>query len=362
MNIVYIFADSPAEMNTSIWRCFIPERVLREHGHNTSSFHYTDFTVNGEAVQKACNESDIIIIERNLFGDVLTLMQYWKSRGKVVCANFDDAYGLMPPEVSTYRFWVENKNAVTNDKGEERLVDIYPRPIKQLTWGVQMASATFLPSKQLVKDWKDVGNPVYLPNYYDEKLFENIKLTTHKGLIIGWGGSLSHLQSFKDSGIIRAIENIVAKRDDVRLMICGDKRVYESFSLPENKKLYQSYVPFETWPSIIERIDIALVPLCGEYDQRRSWIKPLEFMRMGKPFIASDNDAYEQFRGVGIGKYVKNTYLDWKRAINEYVDNYAMVKDQAQQYIEYAKKFAMQNNVDKVIATYKKVIEEEHAK
>lgn len=115
MHIVYVYANSSEEWNSAEWRCAIPARAIqRSRLHTAQLLDIQSFAQNTPQAQKACLEADVIVIQRDLFGPVLNPIQRWKARDKIVIADFDDAYQLMPATDKDYHFWVEGKR---NNKG-----------------------------------------------------------------------------------------------------------------------------------------------------------------------------------------------------------------------------------------------------
>ena len=123
MEITYIYADNPREENCSRWDCFNPaEAVNRTKIHRANIMHVNQFSKNTPEVQEMCKRSDMLIIERNLFGDVLTQMVYWRVRNKTILIIFDDGYDRMTEDNPAYDFWYRNKIKVIPDNVANRVL------------------------------------------------------------------------------------------------------------------------------------------------------------------------------------------------------------------------------------------------
>jgi len=353
LKIVFIYADNPQEFNTSNWRCVIPSQGLVRNGHESAYFHVNEFAQNNEEVEKWCASADVIVVERNLFGDVLVRMQYWKVRNKIVVCNFDDAYNLMSPDNPAYRFWFLNKGDAIDDKGAKQELTYVPPPMIQFKWGLRVSAAAMLPSKKLMEDWKDYVDCFYMPNYLDLEKYR-VEKPDHKGIIIGWGGSLSHYKSFVDSHVLRALKKICKNYPEVRVMIAGDKRVFDKVDIPESQKIYQNFVIFDKWANVLSNFDIGIAPLAGEYDKRRSLIKPLEYMIMKIPWIGSNNVAYDSIKKYG--QVIKNDYYEWYHAIDDVIKNLQSYREQTELSYQFAVSQSIDNNIDNIIDSYKQVI------
>ncbi len=352
MNIVYIFADKPVEWNCSEWRCAIPARAInRTKRHRAEMLSLDDFASNTPAALAACDLADIIIVQRNLFGRVLSAIQHWKARDKVMIADFDDAYQLMHPSNASYTFW--GKGLVLRAGSSPEKID--PPPLTQFKWGLRLVHAATVPSKRLADDWQAYAPMYYLPNYIDLKLYENIIPAPHDGITIGWGGSLSHYQSFTGSGIQEALQRVCRARPRVKVMICGnDRRIFDQLPVSSAQKIYHPAVPFDQWPSVLSHFDIGLAPLHGDYDERRSWIKVLEYMVMRIPWVGSEGPAYHELRDYGW--LVNNTPSAWERVLLDMVDNLPNYKAEAacEPYL-FGISQSVDENVNEILGIYQAI-------
>jgi hypothetical protein len=352
MNIVYVYADSEQEWNCSEWRCAIPARALNRTGrHQASLLSLEDFAHHTPAARQACQPADVIVVQRNLFGPVLSAMHHWKARDKVVVVDFDDAYSLMPPGNVSYPLWHQG---VT--QGPTGLpARIHPPPLTQFKWGLQLAHAATVPSKRLADDWRAYTDVHYLPNYIDLRHYETVPPEPHSGVCLGWGGSLSHLESFTGSSILTALQRVCRARPQVTVAICGsDRRIFDRLPLPAAQKRLLPWVPYADWPRRLASFDIGLAPLHGAYDERRSWIKVLEYMVMKIPWVASEGAPYQDLRGYGW--LVKNTPGAWERVLLDMVDHLDDHRAEAAREPHlFGLGQAIDANVDHLVATYETI-------
>jgi glycosyltransferase involved in cell wall biosynthesis len=355
MNIVYVVSDSIEEWNSAEWRCAIPARAIQATGqHQATLIRIDHFAYHAPEAVTACSEADIIVIQRNAFGPVLQAMQYWKARDKTIILDFDDAYHLMPPQAKNYTFWIEGRLVQKGPDGKLRSTVIQPPPLTQFQWGLQLAHAATTPSRLLAADWHAHATVHYLPNYLDLPRYLNIKPLPHERIIIGWGGSLSHLQSFTESGVIKALRRVCIRRPQVQVLICGDERVFRAINVPDSQKLFQPWTAPENWPQYLATFDIGIAPLHGAYDQRRSWIKGLEYMIMKIPWVASQGAPYEDLKDFGI--LVRNDPFAWEEALIEIIDHLDLYKERAEQepYL-FALGQSVQENIGSILKIYAQI-------
>jgi len=323
MIVTYFYGDTPQEWNCSNYNCVIPARAINRTGvHEAYLAYLNDFQANQPHIQALCEKSDIIFIERNFFGDVNTMAMFWKVRNKVVAGVFDDAYDLLHPLNIPHKFWNEGTVKVTKPDGTVIEDNIKPPPLRQLKFGLPLVKGATMPSVMLCKDWGKYTKTYYLRNVLEFSEYQNVtRLHPHdeKEIYIGWCGSLSHLDSFLSSGIITALDNVCQKHSNVKVLISGDKRIFDELPLPENSKIFQEFVQKPDWPRLVKSLDIGLAPLTGRYDLRRSWIKGLEYMMLQVPWIGSDCITYNELRWYGL--LVENTAQAWEKAITETIND-----------------------------------------
>ena len=200
--ISYVFADRPGELNTSVFRCMIPAKAFGRAGYGASLIPAQLFQEHTKEAEEACNNSHIIVIERNLFGDVLTRAIYWIVRGKVVIANFDDNYDVIESTNASYNYWHDGSIKIMKD-GELKTLTVFPHPLWQFKLGLKLCHAQIVPSKELMKYYSEYSPTYFIPNYFETQHYINIQKEERDYITIGWGGSLSHLQSFRDSGVFK---------------------------------------------------------------------------------------------------------------------------------------------------------------
>ncbi len=353
MRVVYVYADNQKEWNSSEWRCAVPARAVnRTRLHWAQLVSIDDFAQNTPAAQAACDQAELIIVQRNLLGPVLSAIQHWKAHDKTVIADFDDAYHLMPPTNAAYAYWTQGIVKAPGPDGKIIQHKVEPLPLTQFKWGLRMVDGATVPSRRLADDWRSYSDIRYLPNYIELEKYQNVTRQAHEGVIIGWGGSISHLQSFTGSGILPALKQVCRARPDVKVMICGsDRRILEHLSLPPDQVICKPWIPYSEWAVHLSQFDIGLAPLSGDYDERRSWIKVLEYMVMKIPWVASEGPAYHEMSAYGW--LVKNNPSAWERVLLDMVDHVEDYKAEADgdPYL-YGISQSIDENIDRVLSTY----------
>jgi len=233
MVIVFIYADSPKEWNCSQWRSLTPSDAINRSGkHSAKLIHVSGFeNYLNPAMQEIIAYADIIIFQRNLVSErIFEAIRYWQGMGKPVAVDLDDAYHILPWSNPAHKFWIHDNNSV---------------PLEKLEYGLSLTNGLIAPNRLLLDDWKHVTKGYYLQNYAEKEWWENLpehktlkkKLGMENKIIIGWGGSVSHYDSWYGSGIMQAAKQICNRHSNVTWMICGsDKRIYDNLRVRKHKK------------------------------------------------------------------------------------------------------------------------------
>lgn len=363
MKILFLESDQFEEYNCSNWRCVIPHRALSRAGHQSKVMRIEAWAQRTPEAVKASEEADIIIVQRNLFHDVVPIIFYWRAKGKTVVADLDDSYENMSEETGspTYKFWKHGLiSQKVPDSTEMRDAEVHPKPLDLLRYGLKLTAGMTSPSKLICKDWKKVVKTYWFPNYVDLSILgksSNIYHAPHT-IHLGWGGSMTHLVSWTGSGAADAVSQIINEnKEKVRLVLIGDPRTERLFKIPKLNRLHPGWVPQAIFAAKLSMVDIGLIPLYGEYDRRRSWIKTAEYSVMGIPWIGTD---MEPTREIDTGMRVKNTPEEWYSALKFYIDNYADLKAAADKNIPMAEEFfSVDVHVGDIVKLFEKIIEED---
>jgi hypothetical protein len=324
------------------------------------------FAEQAAAADAVLINADIIVVQRNLSGKVLKAIERWqhlkhKKDGKdvvgtPVVVDFDDYYDEMGPSNVSYDYW--KRNLVRQGASQQR---VDPPALDQFHTGVALCGFATMPSKVLAKAYEPYAKTYVVPNYIQAGRYAN-RAKPYGGLkIIGWGGSMSHLQSFQFSGVGAALKRLCRDRVDVMVEIhTADGRVFNEIPVPVDRKVLKGWVSADDWPGELAKFAVSLAPVHGAYDTARSWIKLLEASIMRVPWVASRGPAYDEWGGYG--RLVANNPKAWEMGIGETLDALGTpaMKAMLDAAESWAKAQDIDRNVDAVAATYQTIIEEFH--
>ena len=399
-----------AEWNCSHWRAHLLSNAINwKHEQNPNKFPHAAkmFAMKSALdwhhpeVQRQLGWADVIVFQRNVIAQAIWDTQdYWRALGKIVLVDLDDGYSCIPASNPAFPHWHLNTPGLD------------PHPVEALEKGLKHADALISPNKAILKDWEHVVDGFYWPNYPSlldyaglpmkqigspdvsfkypsgkevakledgerPELIAEVRKGTHGKTIIGWGGSISHVDSFMYSGVIPALARLLEERDDVLFKFCGNESRLNFLleELPEDKLIRQDGVVPKDWPSVLPTFDIGIAPMDMRpvegkteseineysYDERRSYLKIVEYLCAGIPFVATDCLPYRELGQYG--KLVKNTEEAWYEALKARVDSLQFFKKEAQDRKPWAlKRYTIENNAERLIALYIKIGESAQAK
>ena len=360
---------------------------------------------NHPSVQQVLGKADVLSFQRNVITpDVWNAMSYWRALGKIVCVDSDDGYDYLPPSNPAHNYWIRDKGGLADSVGMS--------PVDALAEGIRRADAFTSPSKVLLKDWEHLTPGFHIPNWprrlwYAQPTpkpfgahdiafgYQETEKNGQKGIelmggnrdgsegwtVLGWGGSISHVDSFVYSGILEALDKIFEKYPHVRLKFCGyEQRLDYIFGKWGDKIIKQAGVKPEHWPFVVSTFDIGLAPLdmrpvpeeMGHgknpeqrkysYDERRSWLKGVEYLCAGVPWLATRSATYDDI--AHHGTMVENSAElsmdersnNWYRALSTAIENVEARKRLAAEKKKWAlKRMTMEGRVKEYAETFERI-------
>ena len=337
-------------------------------------------------VTRQIGRGDVLIFQRNIIvPEVWEAMDYWRALGKAVIVDLDDGYPMLPPSNPAFPYWILNR------------VGLEPVPIEALAEGMRHADALTSPSKIILDDWAHVIPGYWLPNwtrrvwfegldqrppsapdlelFYDEsvnppQLKTRTRPDTEGVIVIGWGGSISHVDSWLFSGIVEALDRIFDKHKNARLKFCGyEQRIDFVLKRWGDRVIRQPGVKPEHWPMVLSTFDIGVAPLetmpldppwregapVASYDERRSWLKVVEYLTAGIPWVASKSLTYNDL--AHMGRIAENTPNSWFSALDDTIQNLSAQKAIAWERRQWAlKKLTLEGNIGKYQGIIERII------
>jgi glycosyltransferase involved in cell wall biosynthesis len=112
-----------------------------------------------------------------------------------------------------------------------------------------------------------------------------------------------------------------------------------------------------TYPGEVCKLDIALAPVSGQYDRRRSWLKIAEYSACGIPWIATDYEPYHDYNYPG-SILVNNKPSLWEEALSMMIEKYDFFYNSAQaSHDKWMQDFSIQKNHEFLAKQFNSVLE-----
>lgn len=354
MVVTYIYSNCLEDQIRVQLRCRnLADAINRTGIHRANLLDINSFVQNTIDAQRMCVESDILVIYRYLYGPILNAVQYWKARDKKVIVDFDQAVNYLTCEKPGYSFWFEGVPPEDYTIGDENPID--PIPLEQFKWGLSMVDAATVSSGRLVDDWSQFTCVYEISDYINTSQYPALNQAHENEIWIGLGNNVDY-DSFKNSGLLAAMEHVCQERPQVRLILCNlANDSYMKLDIDSSQlKIYSPHY-FEEWVNILLKLDIGLAPTSGNYDLRLGVSSPLEFMISKIPLIASEQLTFNNL--AQYGQWVKNTPDAWGNAILETVDQINVYqKKAAKEPFLFAIGQDVSVNIDKVLNVYFSII------
>lgn len=367
MKIAYIYADlREGAQNSSWWRMSLPAAAMRVRGHDTIMVNVSDFAHHKNGADESVEGADLLIVQRSLFEPVTSAIRRWRDRGVAVALDADDAYHLLTPAMLAFHFW--HRGLMPDGAGGFH--QVHPTPLEQYRSSLHLLDGLILSTPLLAEDHRaltDEWRVFCLPNFIDLSAYTPTepRPKVEGQVTIGWGGSVGRLSSWMGSGLLSALRTISQEKPATRFLLVGeDVELFEALPFPPERKERVPWQRIENWPNALAGFDIGVAPSHGASDERRSFIKALEYAALGIPFVASYNRTYadQAFPELGrAGMRVGNRPMGWYSALTVLLDNQAHYHSPAERerQRETARFYSLDNpaNVDLIEATYARIIE-----
>ncbi|MFN8383448.1 MAG: hypothetical protein U0V02_16005 [Anaerolineales bacterium] len=286
------------------------DAINRTGTHHANLLEMNSFIQNTSLAQQVCSESDLLIVYRYLYGPILTAIQYWKARDKKVIVDFDQSFEHLVEGRFSYSFWFDGIPLDRLGDGNSAIID--PPPVEQFKWGLTMVDAATVPSVRLVDDWSRFTSVYKVLDYINTSHYPMPNPMHENEIWIGLGSRVD-FDCFQRSGLLAAMENVCRKCPQVRLVLSNMDDANRMIHI--NPKQLQVHSPrcFEDWVDVLLDMNIALLPIYGDYDLRLGSYDLLEFMISKIPWIASGELAFHNFSQYG--QWVPNTSAAWEKVI-----------------------------------------------
>lgn len=309
---IYVY---PADLHgCGHYRLIWPAEILRAHGHDIVIVNpdSRDITARvdestGEVIEMIDypRDADVIVMQRVTHSYLARCIPLLRALGIAVVIDMDDDLSRVHPHNPAWRTMHTDPRMKTNTRSMSH------------SWAwcqVACDHATLVTTSTdaLIQRYARHGRGLVLRNCVPERF---LRVPHEDSDVIGWPASLASHPDDPDvvgGGVARALDEL-----GVPLTVMNNGvGVARAFRLgdPQRVNAYGS-VDLVDWPKTVTGLGIGLAPLADtQFNQAKSWLKPLECAALGVPVVMSPRTEYKKIHEMGVGLLARKPN-DWYRHI-----------------------------------------------
>jgi glycosyltransferase involved in cell wall biosynthesis len=310
------FGTKPLQPNGCAWyRCYLPMQQLKKDKYETGMGFPGFNKEHGFGIlipdNKAIHGWDIVVLKLIMLGKVVDQVDEAIALGQKIVIDLDDHMEGLAKSNMAY--------TMTNpDKNPENNREHYFKMIEKAT-----ALITSTPFLKEFYEKKHPGKPIFLVrNGID---LDRWKMRNdHSGHLptFGWVGATPWRSG--DLEILNPGFGQFLKSRHVKFHHAGNiinaPKVSTQVGIDESIFTSEPMKPIQSYPEMFRKIDVGIVPLADlEFNEAKSFIKGLEYVAAGVPFIASPSSEYKYFAEKGVGRIAYNQQ-EWIAHAEELLD------------------------------------------
>ncbi len=355
MIITYIYSNRSEDQIRAQFRCRnLAEAINRTGTHRAHLLELKAFIHNTPEALEVCAQSDLLVIFRYLYGDILAAIEYWQARDKKIMIDFDQAVQFLTPARPDYAFWLAGEPLAA----DLPVTRITPPPLEQFKWGLGLVDAATVVSSRLADDWAQATSVYELPDYLNTDQYPVLGQGHGNEIWLGLGQSLG-LVELRASGLAEALPRVLRAVPQARL-VWSDPETAPAAALGLDPAQVSLQTPrsFDEWVSLLLQYDLGLAPSAGDYALRLGPVHLLEFMIAKIPWVASEQSAFRHL--AQYGRWVQNSAQAWETALLEAIHHLAAYrKKAAREPFLFALGQDVGANLDKALKIYSTVLSQE---
>lgn len=304
--------DRPTFGGSAHYRCVVPARELRKHGHETFVsptliVHKETGYLTGQGPSWEYQDPDVIVIHSWPEDSVAAILAARRA-GQIIVGDMDDLIWEIPQYHQA-----EGLNTAEKNKGN--------------IWRNLMACSAITVSTPYLKEWIEGSGirtlidtpaserpPVFVVrNALDLDAF-TVNSMRDKVRVIGWSGN--PLWRDDDLSLLRPwLSNFldVHKLKFLHVGALPHATIADQLGIREDQLLQRAFSTFEDYrPSNpLREMDIQLIPLLDTpFNRAKSALKGLESAAWGVPFVSSPIDSYAEAFPNDLGAVTWRAYLE----------------------------------------------------
>lgn len=279
-------------------------------------------------------DADVMVFQRVTHSYIAQAIKLIRAKGVAVVIDIDDDLTCIDPRNPAYH--------MMHPKGP------YPDHSWQNTLkACEAASLVVTSTGALQGVFGRRGNSKIFRNYVCADLLE-IPRVDHA--MVGWAGSVhSHPGDLQAMGA--SINRI--SQEGVEIGVIGAvEGVHEAWGLPKDRTVHcTGPTTVHDWGKAVSKLGIGVAPLADtRFNASKSWLKPLEYMAVGVPSIASPRAEYSLLRRLcpDGGPILAKDANVWYRRIHELAHDAGMRSERSEAGREFMKSMTIEGNAWKL--------------
>jgi hypothetical protein len=347
VNIVFVYNDdviSPA--NSSAWRGEMFYKAIKKTGlHSVELIKSSDFLKNSTKSNVVCTTSQLIVIEGSPDLDLLTIVNYWKSRGKKVAVDIT---------ISSERFCNDSSPAPESAFSIAHMYSNYQNrdfanidQADRFRWGLHLADCILVSSLQQQLHWQVTAPVKLIREYIDLDIIRDTVKFKHDLLVIGIISNLQTIDPLLQS-VLNAIGLQYPQVKWLPIIINQKHLNVKSESIISNLPSGLT----SQWPNPTSLMDLGIFwdvqSVRGEFNQNI-----LEFMALRIPWALNDQKGYHEFTNYGLMIQSKK---NWQSSLIEMVQKIIINASDTEKGYLYAIGHNIEDHVHEILTTFAEII------
>ena len=330
---IYVFPAD--ETGCGYYRLIWPAEVLKKAGHEIVIIEpkQRGMTLRG-GLDAAGNlidikqpaDADVMVMQRITHRHLVQGIPLLRAKGVSVVIDMDDDLALIHPANPAF-IAMHPKHGHNSDHDWQNA---------QLA--CDAASFVTVSTDALIQRYAHHGRGMVLRNAVPQRYLD-IPHTDSR--VIGWGGSIhSHPDDLQVVGV--GLENVMSDTT-FRVVGPGD-HVQKALRLSQTPDVTGVRDIHVGWPNELARLGIGIAPLADtRFNSAKSWLKPLEYMALGVPWVASPRAEYKKLHAEGVG-LLANKPRQWATQLRKLIDDDVLRNEMSVQGREIAQKLTIEAN------------------
>jgi glycosyltransferase involved in cell wall biosynthesis len=248
-------------------------------------------------------DADVLVLNNICDADLLPVIRDRKDRGKLTIFEVADDVEVIPPASPAWHFYQQSNNLLLIKRLAHYCDALqFCTPELERKYGYLNPKCCVFPNQILVA-----------PPERTQK--------TEGTVIVGWGGSISHLQDM--AKISDCLVHWIMSRDDVHLyLMCADE-IWELFeALPSDRKRRFAVGSIDDYYRFVSHLDIGIGPLEDTpFNRSKSDVKALEYAAHGVVPVVQATGPYLPTIKEGMTGFFFNTPDELISTLDHLVSN-----------------------------------------